>query len=128
MSVGGSLEEITLDGRSFAVTSDADVTRVLGGSENEQQPNGDGSARLIKTRKPWMLGNVVISIDDTRGDHEFLQDLADRKTNYPCSATYASGEVWQGTGQIVGEFQASSAATTSTVSLSGPGKLTRQVV
>ena len=50
MSVGGSIESLTLDGRTFSVAADADTTRNLGGTDNEVEMNGDGTYRIVKTR------------------------------------------------------------------------------
>ena len=125
-AIGGSIESVTLDGRNFPATADGAVERKLGGFENETQANGDGTARLIKTRTPWSMDGLTLEIDDSRGDHEFIQELADRPDYFPVSVTYASGETYQGTGQISGEFQANSQNTSGAVSLMGPGKLTKQ--
>jgi hypothetical protein len=73
-----------------------------------------------------MLDGLTLSIDDTRGDAEYLQDLQDRKDFFAVSVTYASGVTYQGTMQIVGETQISSANTTAAISLAGTGKLTQQ--
>ena len=126
MGTGGSIESMTLDGRTFSVAGDADVARKLGGSENEVQANGDGTARLLKTRVPWSLADITVSIDDEDGDHEFLQNLADGNAFFAVTLAYASGEVWQGDGQITGEVVANSAATTAAINLMGSGELTRQ--
>jgi len=125
-ATGGSLESVSLDGREFPVAADAEVQRKLGGFENEVQANGDGSARMVKTRVPWSLDGLVVEVDDSRGDHEFLQALSDNNDYYPIALTYASGEVYQGQGQIVGEMQMSSQSATATVSLMGPQELTKQ--
>lgn len=126
MSVGGSLESITLDGRTYSVTADTEAQRKIGGFENELQANGDGTVRQIKTRVPWGLDGLAIDIDDDQGDQEFLQDLQDRNGLFPITATYASGKVWQGTGQIVGETQYSNQNTTAALSLMGSGIFTSQ--
>lgn len=125
-AVGGSIESITLDGRNFAVAADAEAQRKLGGDENETMANGDGTARLIKTKVAWSLDGASVECDDSRDDHKFLQELADRNTFFPCAITYASGEVFQGTGQITGEMQVSNQSASAAVSLAGSGKLTRQ--
>lgn len=125
-AVGGSIETVTLDGREFVVAFDAEAQRKLGGFENEVQANGDGTARLIKTRVPLSIDGLTLEVDDSRGDHEFLQDLSDRNDFWALAITYASGETWQGTAQIVGEMQASSQNAVAAVSLMGPGKLTKQ--
>ena len=125
-ATGGSIESVSLDGRNFPVAADAEAQRKLGGFENEVQSNGDGSARLIKTRVPLSIDGLVVEIDDDRGDHEFLQELSDRNDFFAGAITYASGNVYQATLQIVGETQASSQNATATISLMGPGILTKQ--
>lgn len=125
-AVGGSIESITLNGREFAVAADAEVQRKLGGWENEVQANGDGSARIIKTRVPLSLDGLTLNIDDGRADHEYLQALTARTDFFPVGITYASGITYQGTAMIVGEMQASSQNATASVSLMGPGILKKQ--
>lgn len=124
--VGGSIESIALDGRTFGVAADAESQRKIGGFENEVQANGDSTARLIKTRVPLSLDGLTLSIDDDAGDHEFLQALSNRTSYFPIVISYASGETYQGTAQIVGEMQVSSQNATAAVSLMGPGILTKQ--
>jgi len=125
-AVGGSIQEIALDGRTFAVAADAESQRKLGGFENEVQANGDSTARIIKTRVPLSLDGLTLETDDTRGDQEFLQNLANGNAYFVVAITYASGETYQGLAQIVGEMQTSSQSATSAVSLMGPGELTKQ--
>jgi hypothetical protein len=126
MATGGSIEEVSLDGRNFPVAADADSNRKLGGWNNEHSPNGNGTGRLLKTREGWMLDGLALALDDLRGDQEFLQDIADGNGYVVISITYASGAVYQGQGQITGDMQASSATTTAPLTLSGPGRLTKQ--
>jgi hypothetical protein len=125
-AIGGPIESISLDGRNFAVAADADVNRKLGGFENEVQGNGDGSARVIMARVPWAFDGLTLSVDDDRGDHEYLQALADGGDFFPVAITFASGNVYQGIGILTGELQYSSQNSTAAVSLSGPGKLAKQ--
>jgi len=126
MAVGGSIESITLDGRNYPVAADAEAQRKLGGFENEVQANGDGTARLIKTRVPLSIDGLTVETDDDRADQEFLQNLANRPDFFPIAITYASGATYQATAQIVGEMQTSSQNATTAVSLMGPGILTKQ--
>ena len=126
-AVGGSIQEVALSGRVFAVAADAEAQRKLGGYENEVQPNGDGmTARLIKTRVAWMIDGLSLEMDDSRGDHEFLQNLTNENEYFPVSITYASGETYSGTGQVTGETQTSSQSAMASVSLMGAGILSRQ--
>lgn len=125
-AVGGSLESLTLDGRNFSVAADAEAQRKLGGFELEIMANGDGTARLIKTRVPLALDGVTINVDDGRGDHEFVNELTKRNDFFPIAITYASGVTYQGLAQLTGELQASSQNATMPVTLMGPGELTKQ--
>lgn len=125
-AVGGSIESISMGGRLFAVPGDVEAQRKLGGFENEVQANGDGSARLIKTRVPLSIDGLTVETDDDRGDQEFLQDLANSNDYFVIVITYASGADYQGQAQIVGDLQASSQNATTSVSLMGPGRLTKQ--
>lgn len=125
-AVGGSIQEMAVDGRTFAVAADAESQRKLGGFENEVQANGDSTARIIKTRIPLSLDGLTLETDDERGDQEFLQALADRNDFFTIVISYASGASYQGLAQIVGEMQTSSQNATTAVSFMGPGKLTKQ--
>lgn len=125
-AVGGSIESISIDGRNFAVASDADVERKLGGYENEVQPNGNLTARLIKTAVTWMLGGLQVEIDENRGDQQFLQDRADSNAFLDCTITFASGVTYNGAGQITDELTFSSQSSTASVSMNGQGRLTQQ--
>lgn len=125
-SVGGSIESVTFDGREFGVAADAEAQRKLGGWENEVQMNGNGTARMVKTRAPLSIDGLTLDTDDDRGDQEFIQELANRNDFFPISITFASGITYQGTAQIVGELQASSQSAMTTVSITGPGQLTKQ--
>lgn len=126
MSIGGPIERVSIAGRAFSVAQDADVTRKLGGKENEIQLNGDGTGRTIQTRVAWSLTGLQLSIDDEATDQEFLQEVSDRAAYVPINVTFASGETYGGTGTVTGELTASSANATGSLTLSGPGKLVRQ--
>ena len=125
-ATGGSIESVGLRGREFPVAADAEAQGKLGGWENEVQSNGDGSARIIKTRVPLRIDGLMLNTDDDRGDQEYLQALADENDFFPITITFASGDVYQGRAQIVGELAKGSTNATTAVNLSGPGKLTKQ--
>lgn len=125
-AVGGSIEAVSLSGREFGVLADAESNRKLGGWENEVRALGNSDAILIKTRVPLSVDGLTLETDDTRGDHEFLQELANRKSFFAVGITYASGVTYQATAQIVGELQVSNQTSSASVSLSGPGVMTKQ--
>jgi hypothetical protein len=123
---GGSIQEISVDGRVYQVASDADATIDLGGYEAEQRVNGDGSTRKILMRKPWKIENLVISIDDLLGDLEALQGIANLTGNVDITITLVNDVVYGGSGTVTGPVAKSTQATTSTISLSGPGNAQAQ--
>lgn len=125
-AVGGSVQDVTIRGRLFSVAADADVTIRSGGYTNEAQANGDGTARLVKTRTTWALEGVVVAIDHDRGDLEFLQEIANSKDFHAISITLASNVTYQGRGTVTGDLGAGTQNATATVSLTGPGELTQQ--
>jgi hypothetical protein len=131
MTVAGSIASLSIRGRNFSVAADSDTTRKIGGFQNELQMNGDGTARVIKTRMGWAVTGASIDVNDARGDHEFLQDIvdgvgADSDGFYPCAIEYASGAVWSGKGTIVDELAYGSNNGTAGISLGGAGELTQQ--
>jgi hypothetical protein len=125
-AVAGPIESISIRGRNFPVASDADATKKLGGFENELQANGDGTSRIIKTRVPWAISGLKVEIDESRADHEFLQEIADSKDYVDITMTLCSGFTYQGLGTVVGEVQASTGSATADISLGGPQTLTQQ--
>lgn len=125
-AVGGSIEGISIRGRLFPVASDAEANKKLGGFENEVRANGDGTARLVKTRVPWSIDGLQIEISDARADHEYLQEIVDGLDFVPITMTLASGVTYQATGMVTDEVQSSSQNATASITLSGPGNLSQQ--
>ena len=125
-AVGGSIQSISIRGRIFPVASDAEANKKLGGFENEVQSNGDGTARLVKTRVPWAIDGLQVEINDDRGDHEFLQEIADGLEFVSMTLELASGTIYEGSGTITDEVQASSQNATATLKIGGPGTLSAQ--
>ena len=125
-AVGGSIQQCTIDGRRFPVAADADADRDLGGFMNEVSPNGDGSARYLKTRKVWKVGGISLSIDENRGDQAFLQEKADALEPYVITITFVSGHTYGGVGMISGDLNVKSASATGVVEFSGEKSLEQQ--
>lgn len=123
-AVGGSVESIAIAGRIFSVAADADANRDLGGFENAVESNGDGTARLLKTRKPWAMGGLALEINDDRGDQEFLQqEIGGAHDFVEMEFTFASGVTFRGRGMVTDKIEMSSAKATAPISFSGPGNL-----
>ena len=124
--VGGSILSVSIRGRLYSVASDADVSMDLGGFSNEVQANGDGTARMIKTRKPWMLEGIVVVLDNDRGDLQELQNISDGNTYVPITIELVSGHVYQGKGTVSCDLKGSTQNATATITLAGKEKLTQQ--
>lgn len=125
-AVGGSIQSISIRGRIFPVASDAEANKKLGGFENEVQANGDGSARKIMTRVPWSIDGLQVEINNAKGDHEFLQEIADSFDYVSIELELADGTVYAGTGTVVDEIQGSSQSATATIKVAGPANLEAQ--
>lgn len=125
-AMGGPIQEASIKGRLFPVAADADAGRKLGGKENEIQMNGDGSARVVQTLVSWTLSGLTLSIDENRGDQQFLQDISDTGELVDIAVTFAGNTVYSGTGTITGELSFSSKNAVSSVAFGGPGKLEKQ--
>lgn len=125
-TTGGSLQEVSIKGRIFAVAADADANMDLGGKSNEIAMNGNGTARLLQTAKGWMVDGVALEIDDARADLEFLQAIADSRDFVPMTVTQVSGITYSGKGQLTGDIKKSTANATAPLTLSGGGKLAQQ--
>jgi len=125
-AIGGSIESIAIRGRLFPVASDADANIKTGGFEAEVQANGDGTARKILTRVPWMIDGLTVEIDDNRADQEFLQEISAEKDWVAMEITLASGVTWQARGTVSAEVSRSTQNATAGLSLSGPGEIEQQ--
>ncbi len=126
MAVGGSIESVSVAGRLFPVAADAAANRNLGGFKNEVSSNGNGTARLLKTRIPWMVEGLTLEIDDDRSDQEFLKSISDGNEFVDITFTFASGHTYQGSGTIVDELVFDSSKATGEVKFSGPGDASQQ--
>ncbi len=126
MGIGGSIQAISIKGRTYAVAADADATLALGGFTNEVQSNGDGSARILKTRVPWSITGLQVDNDHDRADHEALQGIANAKEFVAIAIEMASGVVYQAEGIVNDTIEGSSASATIGISVSGPGSAAQQ--
>lgn len=123
-AVGGSALECSVGGRIFQIAADGEAPRDLGGSTNTVEPNGDGATgRLLKRRKTAGV-TLKLSIDDSAGDLEYLQDLADGQEFFDFSYTAASGITYgNGQTQIDGDIVRDDGSATAEINFKSIGKL-----
>ncbi len=126
MTVAGSLRAMSIKGREFSAAGDADLARKLGGLENEVQPNGDGTARIIQVVVPWKVGGITLTIRDDREDQEYLQEIANSGQEVDITFTFRNNVTYQSKGTIVGEINFQSMAGTAGIECSGGGVMSKQ--
>src|SRR6056297_2520742 len=105
MAIAGAIRNLSINGRGFKVAHDGSGDKDIGGRNNEIQMNGDGSTRTIQTVMPGSINDLQIDIDDSLGDQEFLQELADSGVAVPVVATYADNVSYTGDLIITGELK-----------------------
>ena len=103
-AVGGSSLEATINGRPFSVTADADISQQLRRYTNELRANGNGTIRQIKIAAIQMLEGIVLSIDDSSSDFEYLSAVNDATGLFDFTVAFPSGAVYAGKGQFTGDF------------------------
>jgi hypothetical protein len=119
----GPLESVNIDGRRFTVDGEVDGAKALSGFMNEMKPNGDGSFRMVKSRKTGRYNSLPLVIDNDRGDEEYLQEKMDSFKPYTVSFTEVDGKVWSGSMQIAEDPETSSKEGTKEVSFAGSLRL-----
>jgi hypothetical protein len=119
MPSGGSIQGVTIKGRYFPVDKDCDASLVLGGYTNEKKANGDGSSRNVKVRRLGGTKGLILSVDNERGDQEFLKECADALTDFDTDITLVDGVVYSGACQIEGEFEYKTMDSTCEIELKG---------
>ena len=105
MAIHGAMRSLTINGRAFKVAHDGSGNKAMGGRNNEISMNADKSFRVLQTVMPGSFNDLQIEIDDSRGDQEFLQGLADAGLPVPVVATYAANISYTGDVVIAGEIQ-----------------------
>jgi hypothetical protein len=95
-AIGGSPKEASLRGRILIPTADCDPLIKLGGTSNERLPNGNGTARIIRTAAPGGVESLVVEIDQAKDDASFLQEISDSGEFVDFSITLADDTVYGG--------------------------------
>ena len=122
--VGGDLISVFVkmpDGRTrnFKVATGGDNSRINGGRYAEDvEGNGDGSTRPIIRSRPGER-EVVLAIDDSLGDHEFLLEASADPLESRISYTHISGIVYSHDGRPTGDMSKNDGNATATVLFKG---------
>lgn len=96
----GSVRKVTLDGITFDVPGDVNISEVGSGFLNESIPTSGRTIRKMTKRAQTREGLVVIA---NGAERELLQELAERLNDFPISYETPGGDVYRTTGWI--EFE-----------------------
>ena len=95
--VAGSLRKVVIDGLTFDVAADVNVTLMTSGFETEGIPTSGRTMFKMTFRSPNAEG-VVLSADPTEQD--VLRQISERLTSSPMSVTLADNSVYRTVGRI----------------------------
>lgn len=119
--IGGTPLSVKVNNREFALASDSATEIALPGFTNTMEANSDGSARLLKMAKLGQISTLTVTIDESRGDYQFLQRIENLGGYVPCQVVTASGAEYNFRGQIVELQPYSTATATATFNLGASG-------
>jgi hypothetical protein len=100
---GGDARQYLISGREFDPVGGSSPTIILAGYTNENLPTGNGKIHTLAKRKLGGFDGGVISLDATRKDQEFIQNLINGQNPFNVSVTLASGKTYSGSGKIEGD-------------------------
>jgi hypothetical protein len=100
---GGDVRQYLISGREFDPVGGSSPTIILAGFVNENLPTGNGKIHTLSKRKLGGFDGGVISLDATRKDQEFIQNLINGQEAFNVSVTLASGKTYSGSGKIEGD-------------------------
>lgn len=93
----GTVRKLTLDGVTYSVKADADITVNLSPFETEMVPSSGPSMKKMTVRNPSIEG-IPILADPLEADT--LRGLAEQLDNFPMSLELADGSILRGEGAI----------------------------
>ena len=98
--VSGSIRKVTLDGVTYDVMADANVSEVGSAFENTMIPTSGQSVKKMQKRVQTREG-IIIACNGA--DRELLQALSEQVADFPLSYVTAGGDTYRATGGI--EFE-----------------------
>jgi len=105
--------------RNFAVASGGDNSRIMGGRYTEEvEPNGDGTVRDIVRSRPGER-EVVLDVDDSSGDHEWLLEASRANGFSTVSYEHMNGSVYTHKAKPTGDMAKNDSNSTVTVMFKG---------
>jgi hypothetical protein len=121
----GDIRQFTIQGREFDPAPSANVTLVLSGLTNENQPTGNGQMHTAQRRKLGGFDGMTLSVDTSKQDYEFIQGIADTGESVPVTLTLADSRTYSGDLVVEGDLQHN--AGDGTLELAMRGKTFEQI-
>ena len=115
----GETSQVLINGREFDAAAESGYTINLGGLDNETKITGNGELHTEQRRVPASISDMALSIDATRGDLEYLEDLKNRGAAVPVSITLVSNITYFGNLVIEGEMPYSAGEGQVTLQMNG---------
>ncbi len=116
----GDIRQLMIKGRELDVKGeDANVYIDLGGFSDEAGINGNGSMHITQRRKVAGFSDCPISIDDSRQDLEYIQEIVDAGELVPITITLASGITYSGSLIPIGDVAKATGDGTLTLEMRG---------
>lgn len=115
----GDIRQLTINGREYDPKEGSTPNIKTGGFKNEYSRNGNGTGHVKQNRDSAGVGDLELSIDDSRQDLEALQAVADDGVPVPVTMTLVSGITYSGPLVLVGEIQKNAAEGSATIELRG---------
>jgi len=117
---GGDIRQFKINGREFEPSPEAAFEIMEGGFDNEYKAAGNGV--MVGTQKRVLGGidGAEVSIDSSRGDLEYLQDI--KNAGEPVSVVLgtADGQTWRGSLGIEGELKLNTGTGAAGLTMRGP--------
>lgn len=95
--LSGTIRNVTLDGVSFDVMADSNISEVGSSHENEMVPTSGRNVRKMTKRVEVREGLVLAA---NGAERELLKALAERTDDFPMSYQTAGGDTYRADGSI----------------------------
>lgn len=115
----GDILQLTINSREFDCAKEGSADITLKGKTNEASINGNGTLHVKQARKLPGFSGLPLSIDPTRQDLEFLQDIQNGFQAVPVMMTLVSGVAYSGSLVIQGDLNYSTGEGTCTLEMRG---------
>jgi len=96
-NISGTLRKVTLNGMTFSVFADTDVTEIAGAFDRESVPTTGPNMSKMTRRTQNREGLTIAANGD---EFDILTGLSERTDPFPMSYETAAGDVFRATGFI----------------------------